>query len=42
MMQAYLKLKPSICFLLQTQVGFLGHVIYENGITTKEWKIDIP
>ena len=38
LVQANLKLKPSKCFLLQTRVGFLGHVISEQGITTEEGK----
>jgi hypothetical protein len=29
-----LKLKPSKCRLLQKQVGFLGHVVSEDGIAT--------
>ena len=36
---ANLKLKPSKCSLFQTQVGFLGHIVSENGIATNPDKI---
>jgi len=32
--QANLKLKPSKCWLMQTQVTFLGHIISKDGVAT--------
>ena len=42
-----LKLKPDKCVVFQTQVHYLGHVVYDKGISTdpakiqrvKEWPI---
>ena len=36
-----LKLKPSKCQFLQTSVKYLGHVIFEEGITTDPEKIEV-
>ena len=38
--KANLKLKPSKCNLLQTEVEFLGHVVSQNGIRTDPKKIE--
>jgi len=38
---AKLKLKPSICNLLQAEVHFLGHVVSGEGVTTDPGKIDL-
>jgi hypothetical protein len=35
-----LKLKPIMCRLLQKQVGFLGHVVSEDGIATDPTKTE--
>ena len=38
--EAGLKLKPSKCHLFQSSVGFLGHVVSENGVATDPEKIN--
>ena len=39
--EANLKLKPSKCRLLQTSVGFLGHVVSADGIATDSSKTQL-
>ena len=38
---ANLKLKPSKCFLMQTKVTFLGHIVSSDGIATDPEKIKL-
>lgn len=38
---ANLKLKPSKCYLLQTEVAFLGHQVSSQGIATDPFKIEM-
>ncbi|XP_053378575.1 uncharacterized protein LOC128548173 [Mercenaria mercenaria] len=40
MREANLKLSPEKCVLFQKQVGFLGHLISENGVATDPSKIE--
>jgi len=39
--EAHLKLKPSKCSLMQTEVSFLGHVVSADGISTDPEKISL-
>ena len=39
MKHAGLKLKPKKCFLFQTKVKYLGHVVSQNGVETDPEKI---
>src|ERR1043165_9429447 len=39
--KASLKLKPSKCHILQTEVSFLGHQVSKDGITTDPTKIEM-
>jgi len=36
-----LKLKPSKCYLMQTEITFLGHRISKDGIATDPAKIEL-
>jgi len=37
---ANLKLKPSKCHLMQTEIAFLGHVVSKDGVSTDPAKIE--